>query len=879
MAWMKKLRNFFRSERMERELDEELRSHVEMRVEENIRAGMPPEEARYDAQRRFGNWMTTKEDTREMHLIGWLETTLQDLRYGARMLRRGPGFAVVAVTLLALGIGATTTIFSVVNGILLQPLRYPQAERLVMVWEKDSDSISTNCGYATFVDWRAQSHSFADMAVMSYWQPTLNGDGEPERLNGQRVSAGFFRILGVTPALGRDITPQEDVRGNHFVAILSHKLWQRRFGSDPKIVGRTIQLGTGTYTVVGVLPADYASELFPKAEIWAPLAYNDSLPYACRDCRHLRAIGRLAPGASLASAGAEMNTISERLVREYPKDYSNPGVILVPLQKQIVGDVHTALWVLMGAVGFVMLIACANVMNLMLGRAAQRQKETAIRLALGASRGRLIRQWLVEALLVSVLGAIAGLLLASWGMDSLRTWGPADLPRLNEVRLDGWAMAFAAGVAIFTTLLCGVAPGLQARKADVNSELKEGGRSGATDVSPRFRNLLVVTDIAISLVLLTGAGLMVRSLWRLLRVDPGFDPQNVLTMEVSLEGKKYAGDEIDGLPQVSSFYAQALERIRAIPGVESAAAASQIPLGGNMDMYGMHVEGKGKPNPADDPSADRYAVTLEYLHTLRIPVLRGRSFTEQDTATAPPVMLINETFAKRIFANEDPIGKRVKMAEPNRPWRTIVGVVGDVHHRALDAPRAMQIYLPHAQWSDTSMVLAIRSSLPMETLAGAARQAIWSVDRNQPVTQVNSMQEFIAVSTGQRLFVMLLLSGFAGLAVLSAAIGIYGALSLLVTQRTHEIGIRMALGAQQWDVLRQMLQHGLRLTSIGVALGLAGALALSETLTALLYGVGPRDPATLAEVVLLLMTVALMACSLPAFRASRVDPIKALRHE
>jgi putative ABC transport system permease protein len=879
MQWMGRLRNIFRREKMEQELDEELRSHIELRVEENIAAGMTPEEARYDAQRRFGNWMTTKEDTRETHLIGWLETTLQDLRYAARMLWRSPGFAVVAVTLLALGIGATTTIFSVVNGVLLRPLRYPHPERLMMVWEKDNNGSITNMGYATFTDWRAQNHSFADMAAMSYWQPTLSGEDEPERLNGQRVTSGFFRTLGVTPALGRDFTPQEDVRGNHFVVILSHALWQRRFGSNLKIIGRPIQLGTGSYTVVGVLPADYASELAPQSEIWAPLAYNETLPYACRDCRHLRAIGRIAPSASLASAGAEMNTISERLFRDYPKSYSNPGVILVPLQEQIVDNVHAALWVLLGAVGFVMLITCANVMNLMLSRAAQRQKETAIRLALGASRGRLVRQWLVEALLVSLLGALAGVLLATWGVDSLRTWGPPNLPRLNEVRLDAWAVAFAAGVAIVTTLSCGIAPGLQTRNPDVNSALKEGGRTGASDVSPRFRSFLVVTDIAISLVLLAGAGLMVRSLWRLLRVDPGFSPQNVLTMEVSLQGQKFAGNESQGLPQVSAFYAEAMERIRAIPGVESAGAASQIPLGGNMDMYGMHVEGKEKPNPSDDPSADRYAVTLEYLHTLRIPILRGRGFSEQDTATSPPVLLINETFAKRMFPGEDPIGKRLKMGGTDAPWRTIVGIVGDVHHRALDAERTMQAYLPHAQWSDTSMVLAIRGSLPTAALASAARQAIWSVDRNQPVTNVISMQEFIAANTEQRRFVMLLLSGFAGLAVLSAAIGIYGALSLLVTQRTHEIGIRMALGAQQWDVLRETLQHGLRLTSIGLAVGLAGALALSETLTALLYGVGPRDPATLAEVVLLLLFVALMACSVPALRASRVDPMEALRYE
>ena len=877
MSWLGRIRHIFRGERMERELDEELRSHVELRVEENIASGMTEQDARYDARRRFGNFALQKEDTREIHVIGWLETTLQDLRYGARMLRRNLSFTVVAVLTLALGIGATTAIFSVVNGVLLKPLDYPQPDRLVMVWEKDGGGIS-NMGYATFTDWRAQNHSFTDVAAMSYWLPTLS-EGEPERLNGQRVTAGFFRVLGVTPILGRDITAQEDVRGNHHVVLLSHRLWKRRFGADPNIVGHLIQLDTVAYTVVGVLPQNFSSELAPKAEIWAPLAYNETLPYACRDCRHLRAIGRLGPGASLSNAGAEMNTISERLFQAFPKSYSNPGVILVPLQEQLVGNVRDGLWVLMGAVIFVMLIACANVMNLMLGRAAQRQTEAAIRQALGASSGRLIRQWLAEALQLSVLGATAGLLLASWGLEVLRSWGPEELPRLNQIRLDGWVAAFATGIALLTALICGVAPGLQTLKQNLNSSLKEGGRTGSASVSPRLRNFLVVGDIAISLVLLAGAGLMTQSLWRLLRVNPGFDPQNVLTMEVSLQGQKYSGNESLGLPVVSSFYQQVMERMRAIPGVESAGAASQIPLGGNMDRYGMHVEGKQKPNPADDPSADRYAVTLEYLRTMRIPLLRGRNFNEQDIPTSPMVVLISETFAKRMFSGEDPIGKRLKMGGTEAPWRSIVGVVGDVSHRSLDAPRAMQMYIPHAQWSDTNMVLAIRSAMAPEALASIARREIWAVDRNQPVTNIATMSELVAVTTAQRRFVMMLLSGFAGIAVLSAAIGIYGVLSLLVTQRRNEIGIRMALGAQQSDVLRLVFHHGLRLIILGMAAGLAGALGLSQELSTLLYDVGPRDPATLSGVVLLLTTVALAACWIPARRAMKVDPMVALRYE
>ncbi|MBI3405584.1 MAG: ABC transporter permease, partial [Acidobacteria bacterium] len=765
----------------------------------------------------------------------------QDLRYGMRMLRKNPGFTTVAILTLALGIGANTAIFSLVRGILLKPLPYPSPERMVMMWEKEKSGTTSNTGFATFTDWRAQNHSFSAMAAMSYWMPTLTGDTEPERFNGQRVTTDFFTVLGVKPMLGRDFVPTEDITGNHRVVILSHALWMRRFSGDPAIVGKMIQLNSIPHLVAGVLPADFASVLSPQSEIWAPLGYNETQSWACRSCRHLRAVGRLKPNVALETAGAEMNTLSEHQFRDHPTDYATAGVILTPVQEQVVGKVRTSLLSLLGAVAFVLLIACSNVANLMLGRAVQQKREVAIRLAIGAGRGRLIRQILTESVLISVLGGILGLLVAAWGVGLLSSLGTDGLPRVGEVRLDVWVLAFTFGVSLFTGILCGLAPALQGAGLNLNLTLKEGGREGGGRVRPGLRHLLVVTNFALALVLLTGAGLMLRSLTRLLNVDAGFDTHNVLTMEVTLQGKKYAAKPEDGfsIPPVTQFFEQALQRIRALPGVEAAGAASQIPLGGNVDMYGMHIEGKETPNPADDPSADRYSITSDYLRAMRIPLLRGRAFTSEDQQKSPMVVLISETFAHKIWPNDDPIGKRLKLGDPKGGWRTIVGVVGDVRHRGLDAPRTMQIYLPHSQWSDNSLIVAIRASSSPESLASAVRREIWSLDKDQPITDVATMETLIGVTTAQRRFGLLMMGVFACVALLLASIGIYGVLSFLVARRTHEIGIRMALGAQRRDVMQLVMRQGLMLIVSGIAIGVVGALVLTQWLESLLFGVSP----------------------------------------
>ena len=818
-----------------------------------------------------------------------METLWQDLKYAVRMLAKKPAFTGIAVLTLALGIGANTAIFSVVNTVLLRALPFPHPDRLVMLWEKDKDGSSDNTSFATYVDWRNESHSLEHIAVISYWFPTIIGQDHAEKLEGLRVSTSFFSVLGVKPALGRDFLTEEDQRGNHHVVILSHGLWARKFGSDPGIAGKPITMDGIVYVVVGVMPAGFES-LFSSnrerpAEIWAPLAYNATLPWACRTCRHLRAVARLDAGVPLEQARAEMNTLSHNLFLQYPHDYSAEGVVITPLHEQLVGDVRPALIALLGAVGFVLLIACGNVANLLLGLAAQRRREVAIRAALGGSRARLIRQLLTESVLLALLGGAAGLLLAVWGVDFLVSLAPSNLPRLDQIHLDGQVLAYTLGLCLLTGVIFGMAPALQIFRLDPNESLKEGGRQmGASERRP-LRSALVVSGVALALMLLIGSGLMLRSVSRLLAVNPGFDTSHLLTMEVDFSGASYREDVpcAEGpCLTVKNFYQQALERIRALPGVDSAGVVSQLPLGGNFDRYGMHIEGKLSPNPEDDPSADRYGISLGYLHAMRIPVLRGREFTAEDRADTTPVVLISETFTRRVWPNEDPLGKRIQMGgfgPTGGPWRSIAGVVGDVRHQGLDAPSTMQIYLPQSQWLDSSTILAVRAKGDPGSLAGAVRNAVWSVDKNQPISNVATMDRVIATSMAQRRFAMTLFSIFAGLALVLAAVGLYGVLAHSVSTRTNEIGVRIALGAQGSDILRLVVNQGLFLTALGIAIGLAGAAGLTRFLQSQLFGVAPTDPVTFAAVPALLAAVALLACYVPARRATRVDPMVALRYE
>ena len=872
-----RLRSLLRRNQVESELNEELQHHCEQKAREYVASGLPPEEARRKALRDFGGVEQAKENCRDTRRVNFIEDLVQDLHFGLRMFRNSPVFALVAIFTLALGIGANTAIFSVVNGVLLRPLPFPKQEQLMMLWEKNSDGLRSNTSWATFMDWSKMNHSFTEIAAISFWSPTFIGPNDAETLSGFRVSPTFFNLMGVKFEHGRNFVPAEDVRGNNLVVILSYAFWQRRFGGDPSILGKTIRLGSLDNTVVGILSADFPSVLSfdPRkpADIYTPLAYNASLPYACRDCHHLRAIARLKDGISISQAGAEMNQISANLYREYPSDYSAPGVILTPLKDYLVGDVSTTLWVLLGSVAFVLLIACVNVANLLLAWAARRNREVALRAALGARRARMIRQFLTESLLLSLLGGAGALLLASVGIVLLQQLRVGNLPRLQNIRLDGWTFAFTFGISVLTGLAFGLAPAFRSSKLDLIEALKETGKSTAGRERHRLRYLLIVSDVALALLLLTGAGLMMKSFVRLLDVKPGLDPSNTLTLTLSLWGPKS-----DDAP-AAAFFQETLRRVAALPGVESAGIVSQLPLGGNLDMYGIHAEGKSRPNPEDDPSADRYSISPGYLQAMRIPLLRGRTFDDHDIAGSNKVALVNESMARQLWPNEDPIGKRLRMGDTNGPWRTVVGVVGDVLHRGLDAPHTIQIYLPYTQFTDSSAILAVRTSGDPASLAPAIRNTIAALDPQVPISDVATMQEVVSASVANQRLGVFLFAIFAAIALFLAALGIYGVISYGVVQRTHEIGIRMALGARRSEVLWLVVTEALRPALLGAALGLIAAFGLTRFLAGLLFGVKPNDPFTFALMFVVSIAVALLAGYAPARRASRVDPMIALRYE
>lgn len=816
-----------------------------------------------------------------MRRLNYIENFLQDLGYGLRQLRRSPGFTAVAVLTLALGIGANTAIFSIVNGVLLRPLPYRDPGRLTLVWEKDELGHPDNATFATYTDWKAMSKSFEELALYRSWQPTVTGSGDPEQLSGLRVTNNYFRMLGIRPELGRDFRPEEETPSASHVVILSRGLWQRRFNSDPNIAGKTITLNAASFIVAGVLPADFQSlmSMDPRGgtvEIWGVLGYDASLPWACRTCHHLIAIGRLRPGVTLAKANAEMDTISAALWKAYPKDYSASGVILMPLRDYLLGPVSTTLYVLLGAVTFVLLVACANLANLLLARATRRNMEMAVRTALGATRGRVIRQLLAENCLLALLGAAVGLTPAYWTPNLLAALGTGDLPRLAEVRLDWRVLLFTLGLVLLTGVLSGMAPAFRLSNTGLHDTLKEGARGSSGAAGRRLRALLVVSEIALSLTLLVGAGLLLRSLARLLTVSPGFDASHVLTMRVSLLGEKYADNK-----NLRQFFVQASERVRALPGVEAAGVVSQIPLGGNMDQYGFHVEGRINANPELDPSAERYCVTPGYRRTMSIPLLRGRDLAETDSADAPQVLLINEAAARQMWPGEDPLGKHVKLGGIDKPWWTVVGVVGDVHQRGLDFAPDMQFYVPHAQWPfpDSDMTFAIRTDGPPGALAQAARQAIRSLDSNQPISRIMPLEDYVGLSVQGRRFSLVLLAAFAVIALLLSTVGVYGVTAYTVALRTREIGIRMALGAQGRDVLALLLREELLLVLGGIALGIAASAALTRFLASMLFEVKPTDPATFVLVATLLAAVAGLACWFPTRRATTVDPLVALRYE
>jgi putative ABC transport system permease protein len=809
-----------------------------------------------------------------------MNTLWQDLRYGLRMLLKNPGFTLVAVVALALGIGANSAIFSVVNSLLLRPLPFEQPDRLVQVWEAipQRGRFEVPASFPNFADWRDQNHVFEQTVAYSGWSFNLTGSAEPERIRSAIVSPAFFSTLGIKPILGRTLLPGEDQPGKDLSVVISRRLWERRFNSDPNVVGKTVELNGKGFTVVGVIapPADLPG-LSDDTELWAPV--SQGLGFTNRLWHYLNVIARLKPGVGREQAQADMDRIAAALSRQYPEANADRGLRVVPLQEQVVGDVRPALLVLLGAVVFVLLIASTNVANMLLARAAGRQKEIAIRTALGAGRWRLVRQLLTESLLLALAGGTAGLLLALWGTDLLVAFGPSDLPRVKEVAVDGRVLAFTFAVSLLVGLVFGLVPALQASRPELNETLKEGGRSATGGAARRrVRSLLVVTEVTLSLVLLVGAGLLLKSFFRLQAVNPGFNPQNILTMQLDLTGPNYQKGA-----QAISFHDQLLDRVKALPGVESAATTSFVPIApdAGFSRLAFAIEGQ-TPDPADPPVAFYNGVSPDYFRTMQIPVLRGRVFDERDVRNSPGVAIVNETLARRYFPGSDPVGRRITMNDENpkeEDWATIIAVVKDTKPRELAGEPVAEMYMPYAQQPEPNMALMIRTVARPDAVAAAVRREVLALDRDQPVYSVRTLPAVMSEAVATPRFRTYLLGAFAALALVLAVVGIYGVMSYAVTQRTHEFGIRMALGAQGKDVLKLVVGHGMALALAGVAIGLVASFALTRVLAGLLYGVTPTDPVTFAAVSLLLAAVALAACLVPARRATKVDPMTALRYE
>ena len=806
-----------------------------------------------------------------------METLWKDLRFGVRTLAKSPGFAAVAVLTLALGVGATTAIFSVVNALLLRPLPFKDLDRLVAVWEAvPAQGVERNeISEPNYLDWRAQSSSFEHLAVYSWWSVNVSGVETPERVQGFQVSPNFFDALGARAALGRTFLPEEEQPGKDRVVILSDGYWRSRFAADPAIVGKTLTLNGIGRTVVGVMPKGFD---YPTGgEMWSPYRF-DPANTSPRYAHFLLGVGRLRAGVTREQAEAELGGVAARLEQQYPETNAGRRVAVRPLLADTVRQYRPMLLLMLAAVGFVLLIACANVANLLLARAASRSREMAIRAALGAGRLRILRQLLTESLMLALAGGGLGVLLAVWGVDLIAALFPSDfvryIPGWGQIGVDRRALLFTLAVSLAAGVLFGLAPALRASRADLNDALKEGGKAGGAERN-RLRSLLVVAEVALSLVLLAGAGLMLRSFVRLLEVKPGFDPERVLVAELILPRARYREDA-----QAVEFYSRLREGVGGLPGVRSAALTSFIPLAGSNATTGFTVEGQPRPPHGQEPEANYRAVTPGYFSTMRIPLVGGRAFDEGDAAGAERVCVVNEALARKYFPGEDPLGRYVRGegGTPEAQLKRIVGVVGDVRHNLDEDPKP-EIYFPEAQDASRSMVLVARADADPLSLAPAVRAQVQALDRDLPVYNVRTMDQVRAESIFRQRFSVVLLGIFAALALALASVGLYGVISYTVTQRTHEIGVRMALGAQGGDVLRMVVRQGMAHVAVGVGAGLAGSLLLTRVMAGLLYGVSATDPATFAGVSLLLAAVALAACLVPARRAAKVDPIKALRYE
>jgi putative ABC transport system permease protein len=802
-----------------------------------------------------------------------MNTLWQDLRFGLRTLIKNPIFTVVAVVTMALGIGASTAIFSAVNPILFEPLPYPSASRIMMIWEMRRDGgRSSGNAFGTYRGLVEQSRSFDAISAMKSWQPTRTGATEPERLDGQRVSASYFNVLGVLPTLGRNFQASDDQLSGPNVVILSDALWRRRFGSDNTILGRQVTLDDDSYTVIGVMPKAFENVLDPAAELWSSLQYDMSQGRAWG--HHLRMVGRLRSGISREQARSDLDVISHGLVQEHPRDFGREGFIINSLQDDVTSGVKPALLAILGAVMLVLAIACVNVTNLLLARGAQRRGEFVMRAALGASRMRQIRQLLTESLLLATIGGALGMLVADIGVRALVALTPQGLPRAGAIALNGTVFLFGLGITTLIGLVVGIIPALSVSRTDLNTGMQETSRSTAGS-HQLMRRALVVGEVALALVLLVSAGLLLRSLQRLFAVDPGFDASHVLTMQVQTSGQRFRDDST-----THQFFAQALEAVRHVPGVTAASFTSQLPLTSDSDLYGAQFE--SSPNdPAQDHGAFRYAVTPGYFETIGIPLRSGRLLDSHDVAGSPVAVLINESFAKRKFPGQDPIGQRVHLGRTDLPWYTIVGVVGDVKQTSLAVSQSDAVYITPTQgyFADSAMSLVVRTRGDAAALAPAIRNAIWSVDKDQPIVRVATMDNLLAASAAERRFALILFQAFALVALVLAATGIYGVLSGSVTERTREIGVRLALGASRGHILALVVRQGMTLTGLGIVIGLSGAVAASQAIVTLLFGVSRLDPITYLGVIAVLVGVSAIACWLPARRATKVDPLVALRYE
>jgi putative ABC transport system permease protein len=863
--WLR-LKALVRRRQLDRDLDDELQFHLAMREQKLRKQGVAAEEAPYAARRQFGNVTLLKETSRELWGLGWLEILWQDLRYAARQLKRNPGFTAVAVITLALGIGATTAIFTVVNAVLLRPLPYPHPEELVYVQEILGEyGLSPFVGNREFAAWRNQSRTLSPIAAYMDFTANLTGGGEPERIICGMATTTFFSILGVHPVVGRLFLPEEDRPGGPPVVILSEAFWKRRYGGDPSVVGKGVTLDGKAYTVVGVLPATFVIPDRFKIEhaLWVPIAESET---GVGPFRIFRVIGRLKPGVSVATARTELDTILQPTV---PKDLRE-SVVVSPWQEQIAQGSRLSLLLFLGAVGLLLLIACVNVANLLLSRAATRQKEMAVRLTVGAARARIVRQLLTESVLLALLGGLIGLALARWGKDLLIAFISPNLPALEPVGLDYRVLAFSLALAAVTGLAFGLAPALQASRVSLNEVLKEAGRSGELRPVMLFRNLLVVSETALAMVLLVGAGLLLRSFLRVLGIDMGFKPEHTLCVSIDLTLSKYPTPK-----DQARFFQQVIEGIKSLEGVQSVAGSGMPPLGNRTGtITGLAVEGRSE----EIGGASFAIISPDYFRTMGIPLKQGRDFGDNDRDGLPSVAIVNETFARRYFPNEICLGRRVSSWVHKKDWLTIVGIVGDTRHRVEKEPDP-QIYVPYLQDGQPYMTLLVRTAGNPRLWEGAVRRQVASVDKDQPPHDFATLEQLQAASHTSRRVNLLLLSAFAGLGLILASVGIYGVVSYSVSQRTHEIGVRTALGASPGAVFKLVVGQGLRSALIGTAIGVVASLAITRLLQTMLFGVKPTDPATFFAVGLLLSGVALLACYIPARRATKVDPMVALRYE